>query len=351
MFKERYSHMNAQIQPNAELLQVVLNAPHVQKHTKNRKNVCLKRSAMALAALCICLTLAMPVLAATVDPIYRLMYMVSPSTAQFFMPIQTSSEDNGVKMEVVSAYIHDETAEIYVTMRDLTGDRIDGTTDLFDSYSINRSFDSSAHCELAGYEEDTKTAMFLITIDEWGSQNIAGDKITFSVREFLSHKNKYEGVEIPIGLSGIPAAEQTQTVSPNGGGGKDYQSYLDFEKNPIALIPSDPMEAFPIDGIDLTGIAYIDGKLHIQTAVKDPLDNDHHGAFYLQSKTGTQVDCNFSFSFSNQYEQPGRIDYHEYVFDIPREALEEYSLYGNFVTSEMKTEGQWRVTFPLENAK
>lgn len=317
MFKERYSHMNAQIQPSAKVLQAVLNAAYSSNRPKSRNALRLKRFAVALTALCICLTLAMPALAATVAPIYRLMYMASPSAAQFFMPVQTSSEDNGIKMEVVSAYIHDETAEIYVTMQDLTGDRIDGTTDLFDSYSINRPFDSSAHCELAGYEEDTKTAMFLITIDEWGSQNIAGDKITFSVREFLSHKSSYEGLEIPIQLSDIPAAEQTQTVSPNGGGGRDNQGYLEFEKNPIALIPAAPMDAFPVDEIDLTGIAYIDGKLHIQTAVKEPLDNDHHGSFYLKDKTGTQIDGNYSFSFSNQYEQPGRIDYHEYVFDIP----------------------------------
>ncbi len=351
MFKERYSHMNAQIQPSAQVLQAVLNAAYGSKRQKSRNALRLKRSAVALTALCICLTLAMPALAATVDPIYRLMYLVSPGTAQFFMPVQTSSEDNGIKMEVVSAYIHDETAEIYVTMQDLTGDRIDKTTDLFDSYSINRPFDSSAHCELAGYEEDTKTAMFLITIDEWGGQNIAGNKITFSVREFLSHKSSYEGLEIPIRLSDIPAAEQTQTVSPNGGGGRDNQGYMEFEKNPIALIPVAPMDAFPVDGIDLTGIAYIDGKLHIQTAVKEPLDNDNHGFFYLKDKTGTQTDGNYSFSFSNQYEQPGRIDYHEYVFDIPRGKLAEYSLYGDFVTSGMKTEGKWRVTFPLENAK
>ena len=58
--------------------------------------------------------------------------------------------------------------KIYITMQDLTEDRIDGSTDLFDSYSINRPFDSSAHCERVRYDESTKTATFLITIDEWG---------------------------------------------------------------------------------------------------------------------------------------------------------------------------------------
>ena len=53
--------------------------------------------------------------------------------------------------------------------------------------------------------------------------------------------------------------------------------------------------------------------------------------------------------FSNQYEQPGQIDYHEYAFDIPRKKIAGYSLYGDFVTFGMKTEVNRRVTFPLAN--
>lgn len=350
MFKERYIRMNNQIHPSDRLLQDVLNSIRNSNSAKSVKPWGFKRPVASLIALCICLTMAMPVLAANVEPLYQLMYMVSPSIAQFFMPVQKSSESNGIKMEVVSAYIHNNIAEIYVTLQDLTGDRIDSTTDLYDSYSINRPFDSSAHCQFVGYEESIRTATFLITIDEWGSQSIAGDKITFSVREFLSHKNKYEDLEIPVELSSVLTAKQTQKVSPNGGGGRDYESYLDFERNPIALIPANPMDEFQIDGIDLTEIAYIEEKLHIQTAVADPLNNDNHGFFYFKDDTGTVINCSYSFSFSNQYEQPGRIDYHEYVFDIPQENIANYSLYGEFVTSGMKTEGNWRVTFPLENA-
>lgn len=46
-------------------------------------------------------------------------------------------------------------------MQDLTGDRIDETMDLFDSYQINRPFDSSGACRLAGYDAQQKAAAFL----------------------------------------------------------------------------------------------------------------------------------------------------------------------------------------------
>ncbi|MBS7527826.1 hypothetical protein KHM83_14165 [Fusibacter paucivorans] len=351
MFKESYHRMNSHIFPSEQLMQDVLSAAR-GKHCKKRMiSLRLKRNIMMLVVFSAILVMTMPVIASTVEPIYQLMYMVSPSVAQFFMPVQKSSISNGIKLEVVSANIHQKTAEIYVTMQDLTENRIDGTTDLFDSYTINRPFDSSAHCQMIGYDEKTKIVTFLITIDEWGGQNIDGDKITFSVREFLSQKNSYEDLAIPVSLANIADAEHTQTVSSNGGGGRDYQGYLEFEKNPIALVPSVPMANFPIDGIAFTGIAYIDGELHIQTAVEHPLDNDNHGFFYLKDENGTEIDCDFSFYFSETDEQIGRIDYHECVFDVPLENIAAYALYGDFVTSGMKTEGDWRVTFPLESVE
>lgn len=281
------------------------------------------------------------------------MYLANPalaSIAQFFMPVQKSSEANGIKMEVVSAYIHGNVAEIYITMQDLTGDRIDDTIDLYDSYSINSPFDSSASCERVGYDEKTKTATFLISITECGNQKIAGDKITFSVKEFLSHKKNYSDIKIPLDLSLVTTAKDKQKVYTAGGGGKDYKKYM-HEGEATVLTPSKAIDGFPVDGIDLTAIGYIDGMLHIQMALNDRLKNDNHGSFYLKDISGNTVHCNYNIYFVNQYKQPGRIDYCEYVFDIPKEKIENYSLYGNFVTSGMITEGNWRVTFPLEQVK
>ncbi len=68
-------------------------------------------------------------------------------------------------------------------------DRIDETTDLFDSFSINTSFDCSSSCENIKYDE-TETAV-LISISQWDKYDIADEKITFS-RENM-HKETYEG--------------------------------------------------------------------------------------------------------------------------------------------------------------
>lgn len=325
----------------------IINSIVSKTEKANHRRVTVwKRPAAALVSIVLCLILAVPALAAAVNPIYELVYQVSPAIAQFFQPVHEADEDNGIRMEVVSAYVHEDTAEIYITMQDLTDDRIDETTDLYDSYSIHRPFDSTAHCERVGYDAATKTATFLITIEQLGNQKINGDKITFSVREFLSHKSTYEGIAIPFSLSEVSNAEKTQQVSSSGGGGLAYEDAVG-DGTVTALIPSAPYKAFPVDGIDLTAVGYIDGKLHIQISVKDRLDNDNHGYFYLKDSTDKVINSDYSFYFMNHAKKGKRIDYMEDVFDITPGKLAGCTLYGNFWTSGMLTEGNWKVTFPL----
>ena len=340
-----FRSLNKQVNPDEFLIETTIE--DTQKYEKKYRVLflALRKPVIALASFCLCIFLVMPVLASTIYPIYQLMYLVSPATAQFFMPVQKSHVDNGIKMEVVSAYIHENIAEIYITMEDLTGNRIDGTIDLYDSYSIHRPVDSMAYCSSVGYDPETKKATFLITLEEWGNKNITGDKMTFSVREFLSYKKEYEDIPILIDLSTISIAESTQKVSAIGGG-------IDYENNGsiVALIPSAPMSEFTVDGIELTGVAYIDGMLHIQTAVRDPLSNDNHGFLYFKDKSGNKIDSNYIFHFIEYDDQEVRIGYSNYVFNIPQDEISNYTLFGDFYTSGMKTDGNWRVTFPLEKA-
>ena len=55
----------------------------------------------------------------------NLLSIVSPDFALLLQPIEIACEDNGIKMEVVGAMNDDEMKVIYITMKDLVGDRID----------------------------------------------------------------------------------------------------------------------------------------------------------------------------------------------------------------------------------
>jgi hypothetical protein len=126
---------------------------------------------------------------------------------------------------------------------------------------------------------------------------------------------------------------------------KEYQS----NKNATVLTPSEPI-CSPVRGIDITGIVYVGGMLHIQTAVINRIKNDNHGYFYLADREGNKIMYDYSvsfFKFVKQDKYETRIDYDEFVFDIPQNEIKNYKLYGNFFTAGLYTEGSWQVTFPL----
>lgn len=347
MFKEKYYKMNEKISPSDELIQNIISNEDEKTKEQNKKLIRVRRPILVLCILLVCIFTVIPVLASTVPAINQLMYLVSPSVAQFFKPVQKSCVDNGIKMEVVSTYIHENTAEVYITMQDLEGERIDETTDLNDSYDISIPFDSSANCQFVGYDDITKTATFLINITEWGNRKITGDKLTFSVREFLSNKQEYNNILIKEDLSKIYDNSPTENVSLIGYGGKNYEKYLKNTGEAKMLEPIETMN-FPISGIDFTGIGYIDDMLHVQISVTNNLKKNNHGSFSLIDKKGNVIQCDYNVRFVENIDSYNRIDYDEYIFNIPKSEIQNYSLYGNFVTSGMFTEGNWQVTFPLE---
>ncbi len=352
MFEKRYKSMNEQIIPDQVLVDHTIELINEKRVNTGPKIAQFLRKPLAITAmLLLCIFIAMPALAADVPAIYALIYSVSPATAQFFMPVQESCMDNGIKMEVIATYIHEDTAEIYIAMQDFTAGRVDETTDLFDSYSIHRPFNSSAHCEQVSYDEATKTATFLITITEWGGHKIEGSKITFSVSSFISDKHEYENIPIEIDLSKAGGGHKTKTVSITGAGGLNYEKYQQLLKDSATvLVPSAALYS-PAAGIDITGIGYVDGMLHIQTAVKNPLKKDNHGYFFLRDRYSHDRTDDYSISFI-EYAEPNnedtRICYDEYIFDIPQSELAGCALYGSFYTSGLYTEGNWQVTFPLK---
>lgn len=351
MFKEKYRKINEQIYPGQELVNKIIDSINEPKRAAKKAEIPFLKPVAILAILIVLVITVTPVLAANVPGVYQLMYHVSPTAAQFFMPVQKSCEDNGIKMEVAAAYIHDNVAEIYITMQDLTGKRVDKTTDLYDSYSINRPFDSSATCELIGYDDATRTATFLISITEWGNKKITGDKITFSVREFISDKHIYEEIPVNVDLESIDGTPLTKQVPAGGGGGPKYREYFpDHETSAKVLVPTAPMD-FPVEGINFTGIGYVDGMLHIQTSVINNSTKDNHGYFFLKDRKGDKTQCIYNVAFGDNTDSDKKVTYNEYVFDIPQSEIGQYSLYGTFVTSGLFTKGNWQVTFPLEEAE
>lgn len=358
MFSKRYERLNNYITPSSELVNKVKNLSETRK---NKSHILLKP---AIAMMTLILTYcSMPVLAANVPIIYNLMYQVSPSVAQYFMPVQKTCESNGIEMEVVSAYIKDDTAQIYITLKDLKENRVDETTDLNDSYKINRAFDCSiGHCENVGYDAKTGKATFLITITNNEKKNITGEKLTFMMSNFISHKKKWDEIKLPISTKQIESNIKTQKIGISGfSTTNDKYQYKFKQYEEDVIIPNKDID-FGVNDMRITGIAYLDNRLHIQVSAKNNFKIDNHGEIYLKNietneKKLSDYHVGFvlgkkgdKYEYSTKYytHNEDRRDFTEYVFDISKEELKNYNIYGDFVAGGLNTEGDWKITFPLE---
>lgn len=340
-FREKYNAMQRDVRPDAPLLQRTRAA--AQKAPARPRRL---RPLIALAAVLVCLALtvpafAMPALAA--DPNgYALLYSISPAAAQFFKPVNRSDEDNGIRLTVDSVYLHSDTVEIYVSLQDLTSDRLDETTDLFDSYRINRGFDCSATCSLAGYDAQTRTARFLISITSFDGQDIEGDKLTFSLNRLLTGKTESEGAVTGLDLAAAQAEPAMQQVEWRGGSGIAAEVGGSAAETRTALVPTGTLAA-PTPGVAITTMGYVDGLLHIQVLYENILETDNHGQLWLENGT-EKLECLGSLSF---FAGNGSDSFEEYVFDVSPAQLADCTLYGSFVTADTLIEGNWEITFPL----
>lgn len=346
--KRKYQHMMQQIKPNEQLVHDVM--AQAQEHPVRRVSCTRRmlRPAAAVAAVCVCLNFTLSALAANSDRAYAMMYAVSPALAQHFVPINKTSDDNGIRLEVESAYISGDTAQAYVTLRDMDKKgRIDETTDLMDSYHIITAQDTASGCELVAYDPQTQTARFYINITSMNGKDLVKDKVTFMLSQFLSGKQEKKNYTIPHALDAALKQPQTTKKEINGGGGGSDDAASLFTGEHTVLKPDENNSLLQeIPGIDFTGVGYIDGKLHVQMAMRDFRNTDNDARVWLTDASGKQVDEDYSQCFVSDDDTD---NYYEFVFDVPQEQISQYQLCGDFRTANHGAmQGNWRVTFPID---
>lgn len=341
-FQNTYKTMNDALNPSPELVRATL---------KKTRRPALPLRRLAAAALAAAVILATPALAARTDLGYAMLYTLAPAAAQFFQPVRLSCEDNGVTMEVLSVRVEGSRAQAYVA---LSGGTVDETCDLFDSWSFRLPFDQTGHCEQAGYDPETRTALFLCETETMdGSPIPLGGKMTFSVNCFLSGKTSAEEQTVDLTLADFAREAETVSTGPEtpwtctGGGFSDDASRERLDSAP--LLKPGPVLAEPLEGLSVTAAGYADGLFQVQLCRGNALELDNHGWFWLEDGAGNRLDSSYSAGFSTGTEGQ-RVDYDQFAFEIAPEALADWTLHGSFFSSATLTEGRWQVTFPLEAA-
>ncbi|MGG3123125.1 DUF4179 domain-containing protein [Priestia megaterium] len=289
--------------------------------------------------------------AATFPSFNHLLSLVSPDIALFLQPIETTSEDKGIKMKVAGAMNDDEMAVIYVTMQDLTGNRLDKTMDLYDyTLTDGHMFNS----QIVNYDKDTNTATLRIQAN--GGTNFNHKKIKLRISSFLSQKQKHEGIKIDTDLSDLKNKKvdtiSLSTDSTSGGGG-EITDQLDTGESIEILKPNETILSLPkIKFMHVSNIGFVNGQLHVQTKWSDE-DIDSHGDFYLVDPSGKKINAASKVYYG--VDKSGKTvygnNYVEYIFNANNEDFSKLKLMGDLVSNGNFTKGNWSTTFKLHSVE
>lgn len=279
-------------------------------------------------------------------PAYDLLHSLFPKTAERLTPVQLSCEDNGIRMETEAVYVYGDTAEIYLSLQDLTGSRIDETTDLFDSYSIRLSGSGSGigTCSRISFDPETGKVFFLVQMQRTDGKEIEGRKVDFRVSGFLTGKQQIEAELTQITPERLEEKTRLQReAASRGSGGMDLEK-VDEESRLGFLVPDAEQTFSPAEGVTVTAYGWVDGRLRVQVHYADILNTDNHGRVFLKDGDGNLISDFGSAAFWDE-ERSG--SYQEYFFDVgPDQFTEEWSVWGDFTTCTSLLEGDWRVSFP-----
>jgi len=256
--------------------------------------------------------------------------------------LSQSVENQGLKLTAKSSFKDGDSTYVFMTLQDLTNDRLSKDTQI-DRWNML----SGGNTSVIDYDEKTKTATLVTSAISMENNRDYG----YELNRLKSHKlDKTYKKDIDWNqlLQKEPTWKKRSLTDGNGGGYKEEElNKLDInfdELSKIFLEPKVLNEPLDTDGnIFIENMAYKDNLLHV--LVKHPNDLKSEGLFLsLYSKTNqTLIEsvADFQAVTETHNNDTGRSDYQEFVFDIPKEDLKDYSLQSETFGYEDVVDGTW----------
>lgn len=361
MFREDYKSAYGKIEVKEVLKQRMFEAAEEERRIRRKRPVV--RAVTALAAACVCLFVVVPVGAANIPAFYKVIEHISPELANTLVPIEKSSESQGIIMSVEAVNVEENAAEIIVSFADAEGfDRIHGKVDMYDSYSLV-SYDGKNNiggCSFLKYDEENDKAYFKVDLS--ADEDFDKTKLTFRVRELLCDLTKEQkAVGIPDYDSLLQNGLNTKAVSINGGGRsgdseetlEKYKEYiwaegtLDDPRPRYSVLDAKCEDVIKTDDLVVTGMACNGNLFRVQVCRGDITKSDRHINWKLFDNAGNEIGALGNVGWFEEINGK-RYAFDETWFEIDKEKVDEYQLVGMFYESEGSVKGNWKVTFELE---
>ena len=280
-----------------------------------------------------------------------------PEIADALRPVNAVCEDQGIRVEIVSALVKGNSSWILWTMQDLEGSRInESSAGIFNhpnnigevaDYGYSYSFYNAEEKKLTVLEEirydsmnEPEDGLYLLNADSVYTYEYE----TVDLKPLLEkYKSTTEGVNPPSGawpLSGIVGDPVPQDLK-----------VLDYESPANVSLTGKGR-------LLLTGIGWIGGKLHVQIHEADPAfcGTDDDGVSQVRNNSILISNCSgkgepFGQSGDSPYAwkgSEGRWDeWLEFVFESTPDDEETMTLSAELVYSEKAAAGRWEFTIPV----
>ncbi|PRA07900.1 MULTISPECIES: DUF4179 domain-containing protein [unclassified Paenibacillus] len=300
------------------------------------------------AALSLCLVTGAAASMGIID-LPSILHFLGADRIGILQSVHQVSEDQGIRMEVIGAVRDGDTTEIYVSLSDLTGQRIDETLDVYD-YRVTGG--NANNAQIIHYDEANKTAIVRFLIQGKVSKN----RITVQINTLMSGTSLRDGYNVQVDWEKLFQEKQNNNydiVDQDRISGLGGKTDIHMENDPIPVLHQDVTNV-PVSGIDwmhISNMGFVDGKLHIQINPDNEIGEYNHGYFYFTDEQGRKLDIpEYSVSYGH-YMKDGvgyGGDYEEFVYDLSAvDELDKLRLQGSFTSISEVVQGNWKTTFNL----
>lgn len=329
--------------------------PHKQQEPTLRRTRMRKAVSIPIVAILSIGVLTGAAAAMNIVDLSAVLHFLDKSRLDILSPVNRSSEDQGIRMDILGAVRDGDTAEIYVALTDLTGHRVTDTLDVYD-FSVTGGRANNA--QLVHYDETAKKAIVRFLVQ---GEHLK-DRITVKISSFLTGSQTNEDIDVDLNWSAL-LERQTEdaivTLDPmkdwiSGGSGPQYDEITSQPSIPV-LKPDQLHISVPgLAWVYISNVGMVNGKLHIQINPDAEMGTYNHGYFYFVDDQGLEQDILLAGLSYGSYEKDGVQmggDYEEYIFDIPdiRE-LQHLHLKGKFTSYDAFVKGSWESTFDLKQS-
>ncbi|MBP5729148.1 MAG: leucine-rich repeat domain-containing protein, partial [Clostridia bacterium] len=256
----------------------------------------------------------------------------SPGIREKMLPIGLTCEGNGIRMELISGLLKGGEEYIFYSLEDLEGKYDLGSMDTMDlSESIGKweSYSSSPV-----YRDKTARKVYFIWNPHYGNQpvDLTDRTVTLKLKYLDILQNCWVNIAELVEqygkiTEGVPAPEGTsewdvqkgEFVTPEGAMVLDHRNPLDIQ-------------VFP--NLKITGIGWIDDRLHVQVCEKNM----------------TRASLDFGHMVRSElfwYEAENGGSYTEVIFNIKPDSERIKDIYFCPRIGQERIFGPWRIEFPL----